>query len=69
MLHNIATATVSANWQATSNDFTQAGQIRDNSYTLLHATKGNAEACHDLVKNEKRTVLLSKSTQFLKKTW
>ena len=56
-IHDLSPAAVSAHRQAPADDLAQRGQVRLDSIELLRAAKGQPEAGHDFVKDQRRSML------------
>ena len=67
-LHNILLAAIRADWQATTDDLTHAGQVRHHACDLLSAAGGDAEAGHHFVEDEQRPGIAGDIAQPLQET-
>ena len=63
--HDVRAAAIRADRQPTANHFAHRRHIGRDAEVLLGAAVGNAEACHDLVKDEQRAGLRRELTQTL----
>src|SRR5690606_3751985 len=67
-LHDVAPTTESTDWHAAADDLAQRGEVRRHAGQALHALRADAEAGHDLVEDQHRTVLGTQLAQAFQKT-
>ena len=65
-LHDVLASTVGANGKTTANHLTHGGNIGGDAKVLLGTTVRNTESSHNLVEDEKGTILLSELADALK---
>ena len=56
-------ATVGAHRKPAAHDFAQGGEVRPHPKALLGAAAGHAESRHHLIKDQERTVLVTRGAQ------
>ena len=68
MLHNISAAAKSSNGHTTTNNLSEAGEVRRDAQPALSALRAEPKACHHFVENEYHAMLCAEFSKRLEKT-